>query len=313
MGDKSKSYLIIKMTKHFPQSKIIHFVNLLIKLIPIFVCTHDWNTNSEKSISHYIRYLTLSTLIHTKKKKTETIYKVFIAILLSLAIYLGISFYILYKRFLSHYRQLMDTDKILIKFYSFCYFYIYVFSSQYIYSLGIEIIQYSELNISYYIFIVLFVILVVYSGIISFFVNMIIYEPLIIENYSLLSFPITTYNNFIFLFPIYQIVIQLELNRKFNEVLVIKNIFRGIFCVYYIYSYLSNRYSYINKQFDSVLKFFYSMCFVSCIIEWISYYDYKNDLVVLVKDKGIMSMKLILEILISFILTDFFYKKEKKG
>ena len=312
MGDKSKSYLIIKMTKHFPQSKIIHFVNLLIKLIPIFVCTHDWNTNSEKSISHYIRYLTLSTLIHTKKKKTETIYKVFIAILLSLAIYLGISFYILYKRFLSHYRQLMDTDKILIKFYSFCYFYIYVFSSQYIYSLGIEIIQYSELNISYYIFIVLFVILVVYSGIISFFVNMIIYEPLIIENYSLLSFPITTYNNFIFLFPIYQIVIQLELNRKFNEVLVIKNIFRGIFCVYYIYSYLSNRYSYINKQFDSVLKFFYSMCFVSCIIEWISYYDYKNDLVVLVKDKGIMSMKLILEILISFILTDFFYKKEKK-
>ena len=51
MGDKSKSYLIIKMTKHFPQSRTIHFLNLLIKLIPIFVCTHDWNTNSEKSIS----------------------------------------------------------------------------------------------------------------------------------------------------------------------------------------------------------------------------------------------------------------------
>ena len=313
MGEgKSKSYLIIKITKYFPQSRLIHFINLLIKLIPIFCSTHDWNTNSKKSISHYIRYLTLATIIHTRNKKTENVYKVIVGILLTLALYLSISFFVLYKRFISHYRQLMEHDKFLIKFYSFCYFYIYVFLSQYIYSIGIEIIQYSELNLSYYIFIVLFVILVIYSGILSFFVNMIIYEPLIIENYSLLSFPMTTYNNFIFLFPIYQIVVQLEMNRKFKETLVIKNIFRGIFCVYYIYSYLSNRYSYISKTFDFILKYFYSACFVSCVIEWISYYDIKNDLVVLVKDKGIISMKLILELLISYILTDFFYKKEGK-
>ena len=114
MGEgKSKSYLIIKITKYFPQSRLIHFINLLIKLIPIFCSTHDWNTNSKKSISHYIRYLTLATIIHTRNKKTENVYKVIIGILLTLALYLGISFFVLYKRFISHYRQLMEHDKFM--------------------------------------------------------------------------------------------------------------------------------------------------------------------------------------------------------
>ena len=55
------------------------------------------------------------------------------------------------------------------------------------------------------------------------------------------------------------------------------------------------------------------MCFISLIIEWATYNDRKNDLIILVKYSSSIIIKFLIEILSSFLLTEIFFKKEKQN
>ena len=43
--------ILLKIPKHFPKHKIIYFVFLVYKFLPLIVVTHDWNINSKLGIS----------------------------------------------------------------------------------------------------------------------------------------------------------------------------------------------------------------------------------------------------------------------
>ena len=54
------------------------------------------------------------------------------------------------------------------------------------------------------------------------------------------------------------------------------------------------------------------MCLISILIEWATYYDKKNDLIILIKDNSTKILKLILECTISLAFAEFFFIKEKR-
>ena len=51
-------------TNYIPKNKILYGLFLLLKTIPLFIVTHDWNISSNKGISFYIRKITLSEFLN---------------------------------------------------------------------------------------------------------------------------------------------------------------------------------------------------------------------------------------------------------
>ena len=47
------------LQKELPSNKIIYFITILIKIMPLFIITHDWNIFLNKGISYWLRKLTL--------------------------------------------------------------------------------------------------------------------------------------------------------------------------------------------------------------------------------------------------------------
>ncbi len=47
-------------TNYVPKNKILYGVILFLKIIPLFVITHDWNLSYKRGISFWIRKFTLS-------------------------------------------------------------------------------------------------------------------------------------------------------------------------------------------------------------------------------------------------------------
>ena len=88
------------LEKELPSNKIIYFVIIMIKIMPIFIITHDWNISFNKGISYWIRKLVLCELI--KKNIPYDVYPYFIflmflSLLFTLIIYRTYHF-LVYKK-----------------------------------------------------------------------------------------------------------------------------------------------------------------------------------------------------------------------
>ena len=314
---KNKLDILLQIASNFPKKKIVFSFLLFIKILPNIIITHDWNLNNKKSIFHYIRIFTLVDFFYIKKEQTKykfyiQIYQIIIFILTLISIILIIIPHYLFKAYTKNLYFFFSYQKLIIKISSFLLFYIFYFLSQYIYSIFIEIIYYDNKNIIYYISLICIIYLFFFINMISFWINTLIYIPLFIENNTYLSFNIINSFNELLLLPLYQIIIQLEFHINFNKILLFKNVVRSIYICLYIFFYFKNNYLYTKRYYYFIFVYIKSICLISILIEWATYYDKKNDLIILIKDNSTQILKLILECTISLAFAEFFFIKEKR-
>jgi hypothetical protein len=65
---KEKSEFYIQISKHIPKNQIIFGFILIMKFLPLFVITHDWNLSYKRGISFWIRKFTLSECFYLHPK-----------------------------------------------------------------------------------------------------------------------------------------------------------------------------------------------------------------------------------------------------
>ena len=307
--------ILLKIPKHFPKHKIIYFVFLVYKFLPLIVVTHDWNINSKLGISFWIRKFTLAEIF--SEVKHIYFYYIIVFCLFILLIFIVYSFLFLKKK-ITFNGKLFHHYKKQIYFCSFILFYIFYAISQLYFSIFVEnIFNENSINqnkVLYYLILILEGIITIFSIIITFLMgSIIIHEPFFINSLSPLLNEIGTIDLFPILLIIMQIVVQLEFSLEFKSIFLVKVISRGIFCIYFLQSLINYNNYYYKYKFFYLLKLFQSCCFISCIIEFIFIYDYDNKLKILQKDNAIIILKLFLEVICAILLNEiYFYFDHKK-
>ncbi len=314
----NKLNLLIKIANNFPKKNLIFFILLFIKFLPIFIYTHDWDLKRKKGYSYYLNYIILVKFIYIDEENKNyftilCVYKTFSIIIFILNFIILISIFHLMKSYKKNFNFYSKSNDFYINILSKIIFYFYYFLNQFIFSIFVEIIFEKNKDLIYFIFLGIILINFLFILFISLWINSIIYEPLFIENNSFFSMPITRNYNTIYFYSFIQIFIQIEFHIKFNTNLYIKNLIRACFFIFYIFQYFDNNYYYVRKYYYYAYKIFSSMCFISLIIEWATYNDRKNDLIILVKYSSSIIIKFLIEILSSFLLTEIFFKKEKQN
>ena len=288
-------------TNYIPKNKILYGLFLLLKTIPLFIVTHDWNISSNKGISFYIRKITLSEFLNASS--LYNFYIGFILMIFCIFIYIFIIQIIL----LFH-----KIKSIYVKIYGYCIFYIFYGLNQYIYSIFVEILFNEKKkdipNWLYYSLLIIIIILFCGIGYFNIIIcSLVINEPIFLKTKSFLINQINNVDIKTILMTTLQIFIQLEFHFKFKTMMFIKNIVRGLFVLYYLKEMFSfNRY-YKRFYIECLKRFYHSICFFSCLIEWIFYYDIENKLIILQKDFGIIILKLIIEINLSIIICAIYF------
>ena len=304
--------LFLKIKKIIPSNKQIYYIILIIKLIPLLVITHDWDLNSNKGISKWIRKFTLAEIINN-----ITISEIFyiigiIGFILSI-IDLLLSFY--FKSKVDLEGNINSKYNKELTFFSYNIFFLFYAFTQYYYSFFVELIFSSRKNIMIYLIgVILFSISVIFAIINS--VNLssiIIHEPMFIYNRSPLLNPLNKLDYYSMLISIIQIFIQAEFHLKFKEFILMKIIIRSIYCLIFIKIIFDFNVYYSSFTFYKLLFLYLCICFISCVIEFIFLYDYNNNLKILQKDEVTIIFKIIIEILISLIIVELhFYFDNRK-
>jgi len=307
--------LLLKISNNFPKQKIIYFIFLIYKFLPLIVVTHDWNINSKLGISFWIRKFTLAEIF----SEVKHIYFYYIIVFCLFIILIIIAYFIFFlKKKITFNGKLFRHYKKQILFCSYNIFYIFYANSQLYFSIFVENIfnEYSKKQnkFLYYLIIILEGIITIFTLIISFLMgSIIIHEPFFINSLSPILNEIGKIDFFSIFIIIMQIIVQLEINLTFKSIFLIKVISRVIFCIYYIQSFINYNNYYYKYYFFYFFKLFQSFCFVSCIIEFIIVYDYDNKLIILQKDNAIIILKLFLEIMCGIFLNEiYFYFDHKK-
>ena len=300
-NESTKLNFYISLSKTLPTSIILDSVIIIIKMIPLFIITHDWNISSNKGISYWVRKFILCEFI--SYHMTYNIYPIITIFIFFTIVLTNLFTYIYYK----HHQK-----NVLIKFHSFIVYYIYYAINQYIYSFFIEILFNNKnerfSNLLYYFLIVIIIINIIgifYSNLIL--STIIIHSPIFIKNPSYIINPLNEIDYIIPLLSIMQSIVQLEFYLNFKKMIIIKNIIRGLFCLFYIKEMFTFNKYYNRYLIEYIKRVFISTCFISCLIEWIFYYDYNNKLLILQNDIGIIILKLVIEINLSIVFTDIYF------
>ena len=56
--------IFVYVISYIPKSNIINGLIMFLRVIPLFLITHDWNIHYKNSISYYISFYTTLPLIH---------------------------------------------------------------------------------------------------------------------------------------------------------------------------------------------------------------------------------------------------------
>ena len=301
---KSKIRFYQSLSENLPNNNRIYIIIIIIKCIPLFVITHDWNISSEKGVSYWIRKAILSEFI--SKSIPFNIFP-FLIILIFLLFLSSIFF----KIFGNHY----TFKSFLFKNFSYIYFYLFYAFNQFIYSIFIEVI-FNKKNKKYddwFNYFLLGLIIILIIGFYYININLctiVIHSPLFINNPTFIVNPLNEISYEIVILSFIQGIIQLEFHLKFSKMMIVKNIFRGLFVLYYLKSIFTYNVYYCSFFIEYIKRIFLTSCFISCLIEWGFYYDFDNQLLILQKDIGIIILKLIIEINLSIVLTDIYFHFE---
>ena len=303
---KEKTKFFLHVSNNITKQSFFFWLIMILKFLPLFIVTHDWNIKSKRSISYWVRKFTLCEILSSSNNYYIYLSLIIILFIILLTLYFfGIFYKIILKR------------KLLLKIFSFFSFYIFYAFNQYIYSIISELIfneKSKDLDKGFYyiliIICIIIILMIVYQNIII--CTIFVYIPIFIGNNTLFINPLNKIHYSTTLLSFIQGCIQLEFNLSFNEMMIIKNIVRFLFVLYYLNDCFNFNKYYNKFSIEFFKKFMLTLCFFSCLIEWLFYYDHKNKLMILQKDLGILFFKLIIEINLSFIFLFIYYYFESK-
>ena len=113
---RKKLHNTLIMVNYVPKHKILYILIIIMKAIPLFIITHDWNISSKKGISFYLRKIILSEFL-----SSNSLYYFYIVIVLIL-------FFILIYAFVNqinkYFHKLIPLN---LKIYAYIDFYIFFF------------------------------------------------------------------------------------------------------------------------------------------------------------------------------------------
>ena len=150
---KEKAKFFLNISNNITKNSYFFWVIMILKFLPLFVITHDWNISYNRSISYWIRKFTFCEILSSSKFYYTYISLIIILLIILLNLYF---FFIFYKIILK--------SKLLLKLYSFFIFYIFYGFNQYIYSIIAELIfneKSKDLNKSFYYIIILLCIIII--------------------------------------------------------------------------------------------------------------------------------------------------------
>ena len=112
---------------------------------------------------------------------------------------------------------------------------------------------------------------------------------------------------------LFQIVVQLEFHLSDNNIIIVKIIVRIFICILYLYHFISHNNYYYRYYIEIILRFYYSLNFSSILVEFFGLFDYfKNKVYILQEDRAILYIKLFIEICLSILFTNIFFRLDYK-
>ena len=88
-----ENFLII-IERYLPKNNILNSILMIIRIIPLFLITHDWNIHFKYNITYYLSYITTLPIIHkfnAKNIASILVIIIFFFIILSLIIIIKFS------------------------------------------------------------------------------------------------------------------------------------------------------------------------------------------------------------------------------
>ena len=86
--------VFVHIVKNIPKNNVLNGLLMFLRVIPLFLITHDWNIHYKNSITYYISYYTTLPIIHKKNVKNISL-----GIILTLFIYSIFNIFIFLKFF----------------------------------------------------------------------------------------------------------------------------------------------------------------------------------------------------------------------
>ncbi len=134
-----------------------------------------------------------------------------------------------------------------------------------------------------YIIMIIQTIIIIYLLIVNFYFTYIISKPCSLTS-SIITSKLNQIHLKLSLFPLFQAILVIDYYIPFKICVVIKSITRLLYICYYIIFFLDElKNFYTNFHFRLFILFIESMCFFSCIIEYIFLFDLNNNLIYLQK------------------------------
>ena len=311
--------------KNLTQNNFINFIIIISRLIPVIIITHDLNILYSNSLSYYISIITLNPLIqkgNSHKISEYAVYVIFFITLLSFFIILyyikkikrfGISFH---SRFLKYVIKIQFWLNFILSPYVFMLCFDNFFCNvEYDKEVEYKLIKkYKDdcRNIENIIIVFFSAILFIFNIISNIFFSILISIPISYTT-NIIVAKLKELKIQLSLFPIFQAFLLFDYHLPLKYTIMIKSFIRLIFIIYYIILFLTEIKSfYTNSKVFIFTLFVYSMCFISCIIEYFGLLDYKNNYIYLQKNGTIIVFKIVFEISVSFVLIELFKNIEKK-
>ena len=230
---------LIIIERYLPKNNILNCFLMIIRIVPLFLITHDWNIHYKYSITYYLSYITTLPIIHKFNAKNITSILVII-----IFFYIIINIIIFFKFF----KQLKDLNKVsnpsFFEFSIKTMFFLNFIISPYTFMICFENYFCDPIydnNVSYklikkinndcrdfgnYIIMIIQTIIIIYLLIVNFYFTYIISKPCSLTS----SIMITKLNKIqlkLSLFPLFQAILVFDYYIPFKICVLIKSIVNG--------------------------------------------------------------------------------------
>ena len=311
--------------KNIKQNNFINIVIIVSRLIPLIIITHDLNILYSNSLSYYISIITLNPIIQKGNAHKITEYSVIVIFFITLLSFFIIIYFLKKIKkfgisFHSNFLKFVIKVQFWLNFILSPYVFMLCFDNFFCSAEFDEEIDYKLIknykedcrNIENIIIIFLSVILFIYNLISNIFFSILISYPISYTT-NIIVAKLKEFKIQLSLFPIFQAILIFDYYLPLKYSIMIKSFIRLIYIIYFIILFLTEIKSfYTNSVVFTSTLFVYSMCFISCIIEYFGMLDYNNNYIYLQKNGTIIVFKIIFEISIAFVLVEIFKNIEKK-
>jgi len=317
--------IFIHIVRCIPNNNILNGIMMALRIIPLFLITHDWNIHLKYSINKYISLITTLPLIHKTNAQTISLIMViilFIYSIINILVYLKYYKQIKELNKISHpkYFQIFVQIMFIINFVLAPYNFMFCIENYFCYPIYDESVNYKLIskynnnciNLKTILIMIIQSILIIYLFILNILFSCIIAKPCFITSSTI----ITKLNEIklkLAFFPLFQIFLVFDYYLPLKICIIIKCFIRAIYIWYYIYFFNTELKNFFTSfKFRIVIFFIDSMCFFSCLIEYIFLFNWDKNMIILQENGTIIIFKLIIEFILAFGIIQLFCLEEKK-